>query len=347
MGQQKTANGASAAYLLVDQIFTRQVMTLFSWTGLNKPGKDAKKPFKCYVNIMQLFSKVVRPFHSTYTVQDAQKFFKECAIQHAKRRFTQYKGQRVSAPKSRTMGRNDVLSTEEFYEENEFPHQKMTSAPFTTVYVGNTATPSTVVTTTENVPTCAASLPSLSTVTENNATTHNQCPDKSLQDEANAAAPSTIVATTNDAIVSSCAASLPPLSTVEENDATTHNQCPDKPMQDYASTPSAIVNNVIVPSCAASLPLFSTLKADNDNRCPDIIIQPNVLADYEFVAEEVVTTGGVEEVFGPKNSDSDISDGSTNNSNLDSSEVKDSDSDEVSELIADEIAAVVMDEVNE
>lgn len=83
-GRKASGNGLSNCYILVDKIFSRKFMTLCSWAGGARDGKE-KIPFKMFKNILNLFFRVVRLSDDNFTLKNCEDFFKAVIRNSTKR----------------------------------------------------------------------------------------------------------------------------------------------------------------------------------------------------------------------------------------------------------------------
>ncbi|CAH1155430.1 unnamed protein product [Phaedon cochleariae] len=83
-GRNESGNGINNCYILVDKIFTRKFMTLCSWAGGARDGKE-KIPFKMYKNVIGLVFRVVRLSDEDFTLKSCEEFFK-AVIRNSTRR---------------------------------------------------------------------------------------------------------------------------------------------------------------------------------------------------------------------------------------------------------------------
>lgn len=78
--------GDNAAYSLIDLIFTRKLMTKFSWAGGYKKGSSPKKAFKQFVFVIGFFYELVRLADPSYTKVAMENFFKLKVLPNCNRR---------------------------------------------------------------------------------------------------------------------------------------------------------------------------------------------------------------------------------------------------------------------
>lgn len=71
-------NGNKIGYLLMDQLFERQLLTLCSWTGSTKKKEEKiqKIAFFKYNRITEAVYKIIHLADSRYTIDDNISFFK-------------------------------------------------------------------------------------------------------------------------------------------------------------------------------------------------------------------------------------------------------------------------------
>ncbi|XP_055694636.1 uncharacterized protein LOC129796589 isoform X4 [Lutzomyia longipalpis] len=80
-GCNGTSDGTKCAYRLVDYIFTRDLLTLYSWTGASRTG--TKEPFKNNTHFLDLFYTVIRMADNSYAKVDAYNFFKNKVLKYS------------------------------------------------------------------------------------------------------------------------------------------------------------------------------------------------------------------------------------------------------------------------
>lgn len=70
-------DGNKIAYLLMDRLFERQLLTLCSWTGSTKKKEEKMKiAFSKYNRITEAVYKIIHSADSRYTIDDNTGFFK-------------------------------------------------------------------------------------------------------------------------------------------------------------------------------------------------------------------------------------------------------------------------------
>ncbi|XP_055849716.1 uncharacterized protein LOC129914471 [Episyrphus balteatus] len=88
--------GDNVAYTLIDQIFTRRLFTLVTWTGVSR-GTESKESFLQFERIFQFFFDLIRKSDSEYSIKALKDFFQKI-ISNSKRRF-EHKRARISRVK--------------------------------------------------------------------------------------------------------------------------------------------------------------------------------------------------------------------------------------------------------
>lgn len=76
----------SYAYTLIDIIFTRQVLTAYTWTGSTTSSEENKLPFSLYNNIIKLFFQVIHSTDNSYTWIENQDFIQIKVLKYARSR---------------------------------------------------------------------------------------------------------------------------------------------------------------------------------------------------------------------------------------------------------------------
>uniref|UniRef100_A0A1B0ETT2 DUF4806 domain-containing protein n=1 Tax=Lutzomyia longipalpis TaxID=7200 RepID=A0A1B0ETT2_LUTLO len=89
--------GREWSYLLIDQIFARELLTNFTWTGSCR-GSGTKKSLRDYNKILNLFLQLVNKADSSFNMKDLEEFMK-CVLKNATKRAAG--SQRKSTPKVR------------------------------------------------------------------------------------------------------------------------------------------------------------------------------------------------------------------------------------------------------
>lgn len=100
--------GEKAAYTLVDFVFTRNLMTKYSWSGNTKKGHIQKKCFKQFEHVFNFFYNLIKKADPTYTTVEMKNFFQNKVLTHALRRSSSTKT-RSSQPKTRANKRVKVV----------------------------------------------------------------------------------------------------------------------------------------------------------------------------------------------------------------------------------------------
>lgn len=90
-------DGLNAAYVLVDVIFTRELMTMTSWAGGSKSG-ERKVAFKMFPRILDFFHNLIQLADPTFTQLQTKDFFKNKVLVNAVRRSM---SKMMRAPKAR------------------------------------------------------------------------------------------------------------------------------------------------------------------------------------------------------------------------------------------------------
>lgn len=79
--------GHDAALYLVDILFTRNIMTKYTWAGTAaRSGHQQKSCFKNFTNTIGTFHMLVKVADPTYTKLQTELFFKNTVLQHSTRR---------------------------------------------------------------------------------------------------------------------------------------------------------------------------------------------------------------------------------------------------------------------
>lgn len=83
-GKTRNENGLNVCYMLVDNLFSRNFMTLCSWAGGSR--KETEKiAFKIYKNVIWFFFKLVEQADSNFTLEKCELFFKNILKNSARR----------------------------------------------------------------------------------------------------------------------------------------------------------------------------------------------------------------------------------------------------------------------
>lgn len=101
LGDNGQQDGKKIAYILVDKIFTRQVLTCFSWTGTSR--SKAFKHKLAFLNLRHIrhfLYLVVSNANNRITEPDMDNFLKNSILKHANNRagFNEGRGLAVSIP---------------------------------------------------------------------------------------------------------------------------------------------------------------------------------------------------------------------------------------------------------
>ncbi|XP_055700417.1 uncharacterized protein LOC129800067 [Phlebotomus papatasi] len=80
-GTSGNRDGIKIAYRLVDEIFTRELLKYYSWTGTKT--KYEKKQFSAYNRFLQAFYDIVKLADDKYSTTENEKFFKEKILKHS------------------------------------------------------------------------------------------------------------------------------------------------------------------------------------------------------------------------------------------------------------------------
>ncbi|XP_055686970.1 uncharacterized protein LOC129793965 isoform X2 [Lutzomyia longipalpis] len=88
-GTSGNKDGKQMAYKLLHKVFTCEVLTKFSWSGVSKTGQ--KKCFSKLENTIELFSTVARQADNRFSRIDAENFFKKNVLKHAQTRYERNK----------------------------------------------------------------------------------------------------------------------------------------------------------------------------------------------------------------------------------------------------------------
>nr|CAI5837452.1 unnamed protein product [Callosobruchus analis] len=97
----------SACYKLADIMFTKQLLTKYSWTGMSRSLE--KKAFNRLTGILEVFYSVVYRCDNSFTYLGRDSFFRDCILKHSNTRL-----------KLNKRG-NDVTKTSAINEGDENP----------------------------------------------------------------------------------------------------------------------------------------------------------------------------------------------------------------------------------
>lgn len=78
--------GSQILYKIVDHIFSKEVLTHYSWTGISKNKNVEKKPFNCFHGIIDVLFKVIRKADNHWTLNKTEKMLKDHVLKQAKKR---------------------------------------------------------------------------------------------------------------------------------------------------------------------------------------------------------------------------------------------------------------------
>lgn len=91
--------GIDCAYVVIDKIFSRDVLLNFTWTGYSSKGP--KKAFSKYENILKVFFKAIYRADNSYSMSSNQRFFQYQILKYARSRAAQARSKRKIQSKSR------------------------------------------------------------------------------------------------------------------------------------------------------------------------------------------------------------------------------------------------------
>ncbi|XP_055381859.1 uncharacterized protein LOC129612337 [Condylostylus longicornis] len=80
-------NGLKIGYKVVDRVFTKEVLTHYSWTGISK-SNFPKNSFCSLNGFIKLFNEVILLADDHWTMKDTENLFKDGVLKHAKKRNT-------------------------------------------------------------------------------------------------------------------------------------------------------------------------------------------------------------------------------------------------------------------
>lgn len=97
----KSGNGdhRRICYGLVDKVFARTLLDLFTWTGVSK--SNSKFALQKYDNVNDLFFKIVLATDKNFTTNESGEFFKNSVLRHSKQRLKVKPNSRLSMPRVR------------------------------------------------------------------------------------------------------------------------------------------------------------------------------------------------------------------------------------------------------
>lgn len=93
------AHGKKIAYVVVDKMFKRDVLTKFSWTGLSKT--KTKSSFVALRKVNKLIYLIVQKNDNRYCESNHEDFMKNCVLKYSESRKEQT-GNKPSAPRTST-----------------------------------------------------------------------------------------------------------------------------------------------------------------------------------------------------------------------------------------------------
>lgn len=85
-GTSGQEDGTKIGYKIVDHVFSRKLLTHYSWTGVSRRQLSDKKSFQNYQGLLNVFFKVIFLADNRYTIQKTQNLFKDNVLKHAKKR---------------------------------------------------------------------------------------------------------------------------------------------------------------------------------------------------------------------------------------------------------------------
>lgn len=104
-GSNGKRQGLNVAYRLLDDMFSRKLMTQCSWAGGSR-GENVKVAFKSYKNIIVFFFKIVQQADNHFTLEECEQFFKNILKNSTRRSNLKVTGGRASTCKRRPKNLN-------------------------------------------------------------------------------------------------------------------------------------------------------------------------------------------------------------------------------------------------
>ncbi|CAH0555097.1 unnamed protein product [Brassicogethes aeneus] len=88
-GTTGEGDAAKVGYKIVDTLFSMEILTYYSWTGISKKktNQEGKHSFSALKTLVQIIFEALLICDTRYNLQKHEKLFKEGVLKHAKKRF--------------------------------------------------------------------------------------------------------------------------------------------------------------------------------------------------------------------------------------------------------------------